>query len=84
MVKSLVFICVEHPQIKAAAEALGDVITSADLDKVNPAPWGVDGLDHCAAIFCDEGSRTEIELRQNEGMRNGHHYSVVKEVDYSK
>ena len=82
MAKSLAFICVEHPQIKAAAEELGDVITPAELETVNPMPWMVEGLDHCATILCDEGSRTEQELRRDGGMKDGHHYSVVKEVKY--
>ena len=83
MAKSLAYICVEHPDVKEKVDKMGDVVRSGELDELRDLMLIVE-LGYCPAIHCDEGSQMDRELRANKGMHEGHHYSVVKEIDFSR
>jgi hypothetical protein len=83
MPRSLAYICVEHPNIKEKADKLGPVVTPSQLDPIGDIMFALDN-GYSPIIECDEGSGMDRELRANNCMRDGHHYSVVKEIDFFK
>ena len=82
MAKSLAYICIEHPDVKAKVDKMGPIVRTDDLDKLGDLSFALDN-GYSPSIHCDEGSGMDRELRANKGMRDGHHYSVVKEIDFS-
>lgn len=83
MAKSLAYICVEHPEIKAKVDQLGDLVTFDEVTEIRKMMFSLLDFDYCPTVCCDEGSPTDLDFKANKGIRNGHKYDVVKELKYN-
>ena len=79
MARSLAYICVEHPSVQQRVALLDDSVQRRETSELFELMFYLH-LDYCPIICCAEGSSGDVGLRASKGMRDGHNYSVVKEV----
>ncbi|MCK4670829.1 MAG: hypothetical protein KAT43_06510 [Nanoarchaeota archaeon] len=84
MGRSIVYICVEDEEVRNIVDKMGDVVRPEELKDIEKMMFTHLDMAYCPTISCDEGSPKDKELRVNDGMFNGHHYSVVKELNFDR